>query len=155
IHLPVQSGSDRVLAAMNRRHTADAYRRVVERLRLARPDLALSSDFIVGFPGESDKDFQATLDLVREVGFAQAYSYKYSQRRGTPAASAAGQVPERVKSDRLVALRLALDEQRHQFNEACVGKVLRVLLEKPGRHDGQMVGRSPYQQSIHVAAAAE
>jgi tRNA-2-methylthio-N6-dimethylallyladenosine synthase len=103
IHLPVQSGSDRVLAAMNRLHTADAYRRIVERLRLARPDLALSSDFIVGFPGESDEDFQATLDLVDEIGFAQAYSFKYSQRPGTPAASAAGQVPERVKSDRLAA----------------------------------------------------
>jgi len=103
IHLPVQSGSDRILAAMNRRHTADAYRRIVERLRLARPDLALSSDFIVGFPGESDEDFQATLDLVDEIGFAQAYSFKYSQRPGTPAASAAGQVPERVKSDRLAS----------------------------------------------------
>ena len=111
IHLPVQSGSDRVLAAMNRRHTVDAYRRVVERLRLAKPDLAFSSDFIVGFPSESDEDFRATLDLVDEIGFAQAYSFKYSQRPGTPAASAAGQVPERVKSDRLAALRLLLDRQ--------------------------------------------
>ncbi len=155
IHLPVQSGSDRILAAMNRRHTAEAYRRIVERLRLARPDLALSSDFIVGFPGESDEDFKATLDLVDEIGFAQAYSFKYSQRLGTPAASAAGQIPERVKSDRLAALQLALDKQKRQFNDACIGKVLTVLLEKPGRHDGQMVGRSPYLQSIHVAAAAE
>jgi len=155
IHLPVQSGSDRVLAAMNRRHTADAYRHIVERLRLARPDLALSSDFIVGFPGESDEDFRATLDLVDEIGFAQAYSFKYSQRPGTPAASAAGQVPERVKSDRLAALQRALDKQKRRFNEACIGKILTVLLEKPGRHDGQMIGRSPYLQSIHVAAAAE
>jgi tRNA-2-methylthio-N6-dimethylallyladenosine synthase len=155
IHLPVQSGSDRVLAAMNRLHTADAYRRIVERLRLACPDLALSSDFIVGFPGESDEDFQATLDLVDEIGFAQAYSFKYSQRPGTPAASAAGQVPERVKSDRLAALQRALDKQKRQFNEACIGKILTVLLEKPGRHDGQMIGRSPYLQSIHVPAAAE
>jgi len=155
IHLPVQSGSDRVLAAMNRRHTADAYRHIVERLRLARPDLALSSDFIVGFPGESDEDFRATLDLVDEIGFAQAYSFKYSQRPGTPAASAADQVPEPVKSDRLAALQLALDKQKRQFNEACIGKALTVLLEKPGRHHGQMVGRSPYLQSIHVAAAAE
>ena len=155
IHLPAQSGSDRVLAAMNRRHTADAYRSIVERLRLACPELALSSDFIVGFPGESDEDFQATLDLVDEIGFAQAYSFKYSQRPGTPAASAAGQVPERVKSDRLAALQLALDKHKRQFNEACIGKILTVLLEKPGRHDGQMVGRSPYLQSVHVAAAAE
>jgi tRNA-2-methylthio-N6-dimethylallyladenosine synthase len=155
IHLPVQSGSDRILAAMKRRHTADAYRRIVERLRLARPDLALSSDFIVGFPGESDEDFRATLDLVDEIGFAQAYSFKYSQRPGTPAASAADQVPERVKSDRLAALQLALDKQKRQFNEACIGKVLTVLLEKPGRHLGQIVGRSPYLQSIHVKAAAE
>jgi tRNA-2-methylthio-N6-dimethylallyladenosine synthase len=155
IHLPVQSGSDRILAAMNRRHTADAYRRIIERLRLARPDLALSSDFIVGFPGESDEDFQATLDLVDEIGFAQAYSFKYSRRPGTPAASAAGQVPEPVKSDRLAALQLVLDKQKRQFNEACIGKILTVLLEKPGRHNGQMVGRSPYLQSIHVAAAVE
>src|SRR5205807_122412 len=144
-----------ILAAMNRRHTADAYRRIVERLRLARPDLALSSDFIVGFPGESDGDFQATLNLVDEIGFAQAYSFKYSQRPGTPAASAAGQVPERVKSDRLAALQLALEKQKRQFNETCVGKSLTVLLEKPGRHDGQIVGRSPYLQSVHLAAAAE
>jgi len=155
IHLPVQSGSDRVLAAMNRRHTVDAYRRVVERLRLAKPDLAFSSDFIVGFPSESDEDFRATLDLVDEIGFAQAYSFKYSQRPGTPAASAAGQVPERVKSDRLAALRLLLDRQQRYFNEVCVGKALRVLLERPGRHDGQIVGRSPYLQSVHVAATPE
>jgi len=155
IHLPVQSGSDRVLAAMHRRHTADAYRRVVERLRLARPDLALSSDFIVGFPGESDEDFQATLDLVDEIGFAQAYSFKYSQRPGTPAASAPIQIPEPVKSHRLAALQRALDKQKRHFNDACIGKILTVLLEKPGRHHGQMVGRSPYLQSVQVAAAVE
>jgi tRNA-2-methylthio-N6-dimethylallyladenosine synthase len=155
IHLPVQSGSDRILAAMNRRHTADDYRRIVERLRRARPDLSLSSDFIVGFPDESDEDFQATLNLVDEIGFAQAYSFKYSQRLGTPAASAADQVSEHVKSDRLAALQLALDKQKRQFNEACIGKILTVLLEKPGRHDGQMVGRSPYLQSVHVAAAMD
>jgi tRNA-2-methylthio-N6-dimethylallyladenosine synthase len=155
VHLPVQSGSDRVLNAMNRRHTADAYRRIVERLRLARPDLALSSDFIVGFPGERDEDFQATLDLVDEIGFAQAYSFKYSQRPGTPAATAEGQVPEQVKSDRLAALQLLLGRQQRNFNEACVGQILSVLLEKPGRHDGQIVGRTPYLQSVHVAAAKE
>jgi tRNA-2-methylthio-N6-dimethylallyladenosine synthase len=155
VHLPVQSGSDRVLASMNRRHTADAYRRIVERLRAARSDLALSSDFIVGFPGESDEDFQATLDLVDEIGFAQAYSFKYSRRPGTPAASATGQVAEQVKSDRLAALQLMLSRQQRNFNDACVGQVLTVLLEKPGRHDGQIVGRSPYLQSVHVAAAKE
>jgi tRNA-2-methylthio-N6-dimethylallyladenosine synthase len=155
VHLPAQSGSDRILAAMNRRYTADAYRRIVERLRLARPDLALSSDFIVGFPGESDEDFQATLDLVDEIGFAQAYSFKYSQRPGTPAATAEGQVPEQVKSDRLAALQLLLGRQQRNFNEACVGRRLRVLLEKPGRHDGQIVGRSPYLQSVQVPAAKQ
>jgi tRNA-2-methylthio-N6-dimethylallyladenosine synthase len=154
VHLPLQSGADRILAAMNRRHTADWYRRIVERLRSARSDLALSSDLIVGFPGEGDEDFQATLDLVDEIGFAQAFSFKYSARPGTPAASAAGQVPESVKSDRLAALQRLLDRQQRNFNEACIGRVLPVLLEKPGRHDGQLAGRSPYLQSVHVAAAA-
>jgi len=152
IHLPVQSGADRVLAAMNRRHTADGYRRVVERLRSARSDLALSSDFIVGFPGESDVDFQATLNLVGEIGFAQAFSFKYSPRPGTPAASAAGQVPEAIKSERLTTLQELLERQQRDFNEACIGRVLPVLLEKQGRHDGQLVGRSPYLQSVHVTA---
>jgi len=154
LHLPVQSGADRVLAAMNRRHTADFYRRIVDRLRSARADLALSSDFIVGFPGESDEDFQATLDLVEEIGFAQAFSFKYSQRPGTPAASHAGQVPEAVKSYRLDVLQRLLKRQQRDFNEACVGQVMRVLLEKPGRYDGQLVGRSPYLQSVHVVAPA-
>ena len=154
VHLPVQSGADRVLAAMNRRHTADAYRRIVDRLRSARSDLALSSDFIVGFPGESEEDFLATLDLVEEIGFAQAFSFKYSRRPGTPAASAAGQVPESVKSDRLDVLQRLLKRQQRDFNEACVGQVLPVLLEKPGRYDGQLVGRSPYLQSVHVSAPA-
>jgi tRNA-2-methylthio-N6-dimethylallyladenosine synthase len=155
VHLPVQSGSDRVLAAMNRRHTADDYRRIVGRLRLARSDLALSSDFIVGFPGESDRDFRATLDLVEEIGFAQAYSFKYSPRPGTPAALASGQVPEQLKSDRLAALQQLLGRQQRNFNEACVGQIMMALLEKPGRNDGQIVGRSPYLQSVHVAAARE
>ena len=152
VHLPVQSGADRVLAAMNRRHTADVYRRTVDRLRSARSDLALSSDFIVGFPGESEEDFLATMDLVEEIGFAQSFSFKYSRRPGTPAASAAGQVPEAVKSCRLDALQRLLKGQQRAFNEACVGQVLPVLLEKPGRHDGQLVGRSPHLQSVHVAA---
>ncbi len=155
LHLPVQSGSDRVLAAMNRRHTAADYRRTVARLRQARPDLALSSDLIVGFPGEDDTDFRATLELVAEIGFAQAFSFKYSPRPGTPAAAAADQVPEPVKTERLAALQALLAEQQRDFNASCVGRVLPVLLEKPGRHPGQLVGRSPYLQSVHVPAAAD
>ena len=155
LHLPVQSGSDRVLAAMNRRHTAGQYKRTVERLRAARPDLALSSDFIVGYPGESDDDFRATLDLVAEIGFAQAFSFKYSPRPGTPAATAADQVPEPVKAERLAALQAVLQRQQRAFNESCVGHVLPVLFEKPGRHPGQLVGRSPYLQSVHAEAGAE
>jgi tRNA-2-methylthio-N6-dimethylallyladenosine synthase len=155
VHLPVQSGADRVLAAMNRQHTADGYRRIVDRLRSARPDLALSSDLIVGFPGEGDEDFQATLDLVDEIGFAQAFSFKYSPRPGTPAASAAAQIPESLKSERLAALQGVLARQQREFNEAYIGRVLPVLLEKPGRHGGQLVGRSPYLQSVHVAATAQ
>jgi tRNA-2-methylthio-N6-dimethylallyladenosine synthase len=154
LHLPVQSGSDRVLAAMNRRHTADQYRRTVDRLRAARPDLALSSDFIVGYPGETEADFAATLDLVRDIGFAQAFSFKYSPRPGTPAASAADQVDEPVKAARLAALQALLQEQQRTFNRARVGQVLPVLFEKPGRHPGQLVGRSPYLQSVHVEAGA-
>jgi len=154
LHLPVQSGSDRVLAAMNRRHTAADYRRAVASLREARPDLALSTDLIVGFPGESDADFAATLDLVAEVGFAQAFSFRYSRRPGTPAAAAADQVPEPVKVERLAVLQELLARQQRAFNAACVGRVLPVLLEKPGRHPGQLVGRSPYLQSVHLAAAS-
>jgi tRNA-2-methylthio-N6-dimethylallyladenosine synthase len=155
LHLPVQSGSDRVLAAMNRRHTAGQYRRTVERLRRARPDIALSSDFIVGFPGESEEDFRATTDLVRDILYAQAFSFKYSPRPGTPAASAADQVPEPVKAERLAILQALLHEQQRAFNQSCVGEVLPVLFEKPGRHPGQLVGRSPYLQSVHAEAGAE
>ncbi len=154
LHLPVQSGSDAILAAMNRRHNVGDYRRVVERLRLARPDLALSTDLIVGFPGESDADFRATLQLVDEIGFAQAFSFKYSARPGTPAASARRQIPEPVKTDRLGALQAVLKAQQRDFNRACIGRVLPVLFEKPGRHAGQLVGRSPYLQSVHAAADA-
>src|SRR6059058_2109599 len=148
LHLPVQSGSDRVLAAMNRRHGADQYRRAVDRLRAARPDLALSSDFIVGFPGESEADFEATLGLVREVGFAQAFSFKYSRRPGTPASAEPDQIPDQVKSERLSELQTLLNEQQRAFNESCLGRVLPVLFEKPGRHLGQLVGRSPYLQAV-------
>jgi tRNA-2-methylthio-N6-dimethylallyladenosine synthase len=122
LHLPVQSGSDRVLAAMNRRHTAASYLDVVARIRAARPDIALSSDFIVGFPGETDEDFARTLDLVATVGYAQAYSFKYSPRPGTPAADRADQVPEPVKAERLAALQGLLEAQQRAFNEACVGR---------------------------------
>ncbi len=151
LHLPVQSGSDRILAAMNRRHTAADYLRIIERLRRARPDLALSSDFIVGFPGESDADFAATLKLVNEVGYAQAYSFKYSPRPGTPAAVEADQVAEAVKAERLAGLQQLLGAQAAAFNAACVGRDMAVLLERPGRKPGQLVGRSPYMQAVHVA----
>ncbi len=153
LHLPVQSGSDRVLAAMNRRHRAEDYRRTVERLRQARPDLALSSDFIVGFPGESEADFAETLALVREIGFAQAFSFKYSRRPGTPAAAMPDHVPEAAKTARLAALQELLGAQQAAFNRNAVGRVLPVLFEKRGRHEGQLVGRSPYLQPVHVAAA--
>jgi tRNA-2-methylthio-N6-dimethylallyladenosine synthase len=151
LHLPVQSGADRVLAAMNRRHTADDYRRTIERLRQARPDLALSSDFIVGYPGESDLDFRATLDLVAEIGFAQSYSFKYSPRPGTPA-SAERQLPDPVKAERLATLQSLLQQQQRAFNEASIGSMMPVLFEKSGRHAGQLVGRTPYMQSVHADA---
>ena len=153
LHLPVQSGSDAVLEAMNRGHTADDYRRLVERIRRARPDLALSSDFIVGFPGESDADFEATLALVRDVGFAQSFSFKYSARPGTPAAAARKQIAEPVKSERLERLQALLNEQASAFARSCVSRVFDVLFEKPGRYEGQLIGRSPYLQPVHVAAA--
>jgi len=152
LHLPVQSGSDRVLAAMNRKHTAQSYLDVVARIRAARPDIALSSDFIVGFPGETDEDFAHTLELVGAVGFAQAYSFKYSPRPGTPAAERADQVPEPVKARRLAALQALLEAQQRAFNAACVGREFAILLDRPGRHPGQIVGRSPYLQAIHVSA---
>ncbi len=153
LHLPAQSGSDRVLAAMNRRYRADDYRRLVDRLRARRPDLALSSDFIVGFPGEDEADFAATLALAREVGFAQAYCFKYSPRPGTPAADADDQVEEAVKEARLAELQAVISAAQSAFNRATVGRVVEVLLERPGRHPGQLVGRSPHNQSVHVAAA--
>lgn len=153
LHLPVQSGSDRVLRAMNRRHRADDYRRLVARLRSARPDLALSSDFIVGFPGESDDDFAETLSLVEEIGFAQAYSFKYSPRPGTPAADAQ-QLPETVKAERLTVLQDLLNRQQRAFNESCLGRTLPVLIDGDGRRPGQRIGRSPYMQAVHLEAPA-
>jgi tRNA-2-methylthio-N6-dimethylallyladenosine synthase len=155
LHLPVQSGSDRVLSAMNRRHDSGQYRDLVERLRAARPDIGLSSDFIVGFPGETEKDFEQSMDLIRDIGFLQAFSFKYSPRPGTPAASMPNQVEEADKSRRLAALQALLVEQQVQFNKSCIGNDMPVLLEKFGRHDGQLVGRSPYMQAVHVQAPAD
>ncbi|MGH6976211.1 MAG: tRNA (N6-isopentenyl adenosine(37)-C2)-methylthiotransferase MiaB, partial [Stellaceae bacterium] len=152
LHLPVQSGSDRVLQAMNRRHRADDYRRTIDRLRAARPDIAVSSDFIVGFPGESDDDFAATLALVRDIGFAQAFSFKYSARPGTPAAVRDDQVPEPVKAERLARLQALLNKQQAHFNAGFAGRSIDVLFEKRGRHPGQLAGRSPWLQPVHAAA---
>ncbi|HYM33577.1 MAG TPA: tRNA (N6-isopentenyl adenosine(37)-C2)-methylthiotransferase MiaB [Candidatus Cybelea sp.] len=155
LHLPVQSGSNRILAAMNRRHTADHYRRIVDALRAARTDIALSSDFIVGFPGETAGDFRDTLALVRDVGFAQAYSFKFSPRPGTPAAAMSETaIPEVLKAERLAELQGLLWQQQLAFNKASEGRDMAVLLERAGRRDGQLSGRSPYMQSVHVAAPA-
>ncbi len=150
LHLPVQSGADKVLKAMNRRHTSGDYKDVIERLRIAQPDLALSSDFIVGFPGESDADFEETMELVRKVGFVQAYSFKYSPRPGTPAADMVDQVPEHIKSTRLQELQAELSRQQIAFNQSCIGRSLPVLFDRRGSRPGQLVGRSPYMQSVHV-----
>jgi tRNA-2-methylthio-N6-dimethylallyladenosine synthase len=155
LHLPFQAGSDHILAKMNRRHTADEYRRAIDKLREARPDIALSTDIIVGFPGETDADFEATMQLVREIGFASAFSFKYSSRPGTPAAEMDGQVPEDVKLERLHRLQALLAEQQRAFNESMVGRTLPVLFEASGRNPGQLTGRSPYLQPVHVEAPAE
>ena len=154
LHLPVQAGSDKVLKAMNRKHDRESYIRLIERIRAARPDIALSGDFITGFPGETEADFQDTLDLVRQVRYAQAYSFKYSPRPGTPA-SGAEQVPEDEKADRLARLQALLTEQQTAFQASMVGRTLPVLIEKPGRMEGQMVGRSPYLQAVHLNAEPE
>ncbi|MGI9524818.1 MAG: tRNA (N6-isopentenyl adenosine(37)-C2)-methylthiotransferase MiaB [Hyphomicrobiaceae bacterium] len=152
LHLPFQSGSDRILEAMNRKHTAAEYRRLIDKIRSARPDIALSTDVIVGFPGESDEDFGATMALVREVGFAQAFSFKYSARPGTPATTLSGAVNEEEKSHRLQELQSVLDDQQLSFNAHCVGRTLPVLFDKKGRAHGQLIGRSPYLQAVHVIA---
>jgi tRNA-2-methylthio-N6-dimethylallyladenosine synthase len=149
LHLPVQSGSDKILKVMNRGHTSESYVELIAKVRAARPDIALSGDFIVGFPGETEVDFQQTLELARTIGYAAAYSFKYSERPGTPAADRKAQVPEDEKSDRLYRLQALLAQQMTDFNAACVGRTLPVLVEKPGRMDGQMIGRSPYLQSVH------
>jgi tRNA-2-methylthio-N6-dimethylallyladenosine synthase len=154
LHLPVQSGSDRILKAMNRGHTAEHYLRLIERIRAARPDIALSGDFIVGFPGEHDSDFEATLNLVREVGYASAFTFKYSRRPGTPASAMPGQVAPEVADERLARLNELLEAQQRAFNETLVGRTVDVLFTKPGRNPGQVIGRSPYLQSVHIEGPA-
>ena len=150
LHLPVQSGSDRILKAMNRKHDRADYCAIIDRLRAVRPDLALSSDFIVGFPGETDQDFEATMSLVREINFASAYSFKYSERPGTPAANLTTQIPDAIKTERLAALQALIAEQQTAFNTAMIGRTVAVLFEKAGRNAGQIGGKSPYLQAVHV-----
>jgi tRNA-2-methylthio-N6-dimethylallyladenosine synthase len=154
LHLPVQSGSDAVLEAMNRQHKADDYRRLVDRIRDARPDIALTSDFIVGFPGESDADFEATLNLVRDIGYATAFSFKYSKRPGTPASTLRKQIPDDVKTARLDALQKLLLAQQYAFDDSQIGKSLPVLFEKRARGAKQLMGRTPFLQPVHVEADA-
>ena len=152
VHLPVQSGSDRMLEAMNRKHTRRHYLDIVARLRAVRPDLALSSDFIVGFPGETEEDFNDTMTLVEEVGFAGAYTFSYSSRPGTPAAALEDQVSPAGKTERLHRLQALITRQQRDFNTGFSGRTVELLLEKPGRLTGQLVGRTPYLQSMHVMA---
>ncbi len=155
LHLPVQSGSDRILAAMNRKHTAAEFLALIERVQATRPGIALSSDFIVGFPGETEQEFEETLALIREVTFAQAFSFKYSPRPGTPAASSDAQIPEEVKTERLTRLQALLEVQQTSFNQDMTGQTLPVLFERAGRRPGQLIGRSPYLQLVHADAGPE
>ncbi len=152
LHLPVQSGSDRILKAMNRSHSRDSYMRILDRVRIVRPDIAFSGDFIVGFPGESDADFEDTLSLVREVGHAQAYSFKYSPRPGTPAADMADQISMEIMDERLQRLQAQIVSDQTAFNDRTVGRTTDVLLERPGKFTGQLIGKSPWLQSVHVLA---
>ena len=152
LHLPVQSGSDRILKAMNRSHSRDSYMRILDRVRAVRPDIAFSGDFIVGFPGETDADFEDTLSLLREVGHAQAYSFKYSPRPGTPAADMADQIPMPVMDERLQRLQAQIVSDQTAFNDKTVGRTTDVLLERPGKFAGQLIGKSPWLQSVHVLA---
>ena len=154
LHLPVQSGSDRILKAMNRSHTAESYLRTLDRVRAARPDIALSGDFIVGFPDETEEDFTATLNLVDAVGYASAYSFKYSARPGTPAATMEGQIEREVMDERLQRLQARINQHQLAFNQSTVGRNTDILIERAGRHPGQMIGKSPWLQSVHVEAAA-
>jgi tRNA-2-methylthio-N6-dimethylallyladenosine synthase len=154
LHLPVQAGSDRVLRAMNRSHTRDGYLRLLDRVRAARPDIALSGDFIVGFPGETEAEFAETLGLVDAVGYAQAFSFKYSPRPGTPAAGMADHVAPEVMDDRLQRLQAALNRDQHAFNLGSVGRVCDLLVERRGKLPGQMLGKSPWLQSVHLITSA-
>ena len=155
LHLPFQAGSDRILAAMNRKHTAQEYINLVARIRAAQPDLALSTDVIVGFPGETDAEFEETLAVFDEIGFAAAFSFKYSARPGTPAEKLDGQVPEAVKTERLARLQARIEKHQWDFAARCVGRTLPVLFERPGRHPGQLIGRSPFLQGVHAEAPQE
>jgi tRNA-2-methylthio-N6-dimethylallyladenosine synthase len=150
LHLPVQSGSDKILKAMNRKHTAAFYKDIVDRLRKARPDLVLSSDFIIGFPGEDAQDFEATMQLVREIGYASAYSFKFSARPGTPAANMGNLVRDEIKTERLTELQNLLNQQQLELNQASAGEIMPVLFDRRGRHDDQLLGRSPYNQAVHI-----
>ena len=154
LHLPVQSGSDRILEAMNRRHDRDTYFRIIDRLRDARPNMALSGDFIVGFPGETDRDFADTLNLIDRVNYASAYSFKYSPRPGTPAASHEDQIDEAVKSERLAGLQQLLASQQQMFNHSKLGEVMDILIERPASREGQKAGRSPWMQAVHFSENA-
>ncbi|KRA96463.1 (dimethylallyl)adenosine tRNA methylthiotransferase [Devosia sp. Root685] len=155
LHLPVQSGSDRILKAMNRKHTAAEYLRLIERIKDARPDMALSGDFIVGFPGETDADFEDTLKIIRDVGYASAYSFKYSTRPGTPGANLTDQVEEAVKAERLARLQELVNKQTTDFHASCVGRTLPILIERVGRMPGQVGGRSPYLQAVHLEGSTD
>jgi tRNA-2-methylthio-N6-dimethylallyladenosine synthase len=155
LHLPVQSGSNRILKAMNRSHSTETYLRILEKVRAARPDIALSGDFIVGFPGETEEDFEATLSLVDEVGYASAYSFKYSARPGTPAATMEDQINREVMEDRLQRLNDRINAHSLAFNSAKVGIDTNILIERKGRRDGQMIGKSPWLQSVHAVTAAK
>ncbi len=150
LHLPVQAGSDKILKAMNRHHTVADYLHIIERMREVSPDMAISGDFIVGFPGETDEDFEETLKVVEQVKYASAFSFKYSTRPGTPGADMKNQVPEDVKSERLQRLQALLNQQQEEFNQTCVGLKMDILLEKKGRREGQLIGRSPWLQSVIV-----
>jgi len=152
LNLPVQSGSNRILSSMNRKHTRDEYFRIIDRLREGRPDMQFSSDFIIGFPGETDRDFEDTMDLARRVGFTQGYSFKYSPRPGTPGADMDNQVPEHIKNERLQAFQNLINEQQIAFNESCIDKTMSVLFDKKGKRNGQIVGRNEYMQSVHIEA---
>lgn len=155
LHLPIQSGSDKILKAMNRRHNSSDYLKIIEKLKTANPKLRMSSDFIVGFPGETDEDFEATLNVVKEVGYIQAFSFKYSRRAGTPAAVMNNQVEEKVKKQRLDILQDLLFSYQLKFNKECVGKIMPVLFETKGRHAGQIIGRTPYMQNLHAELSKE